>query len=226
MSNLLRIALLVLVVGVVAIVAAPFLFTRAGIVSFTDTGEIGDTIGGITAPISSLVGAILLFLALKSQVAANSITQEQIRDQQVREEIKKEISYVSDLYKLFAGSIQAFETRYFKGYKAIMRVMNVLATSEQKRAHDDSRLYFGAVAELYNILKLGKLFLEQVNKNRIDAHDRAYFKELVKHHYDSFILPYLTRMEDEKSACEVCGEKHNGIPLKISELIKETLQLI
>ena len=58
----------------------PVLFTRSGL-SFSETGDIGDTIGGITAPISSLVGSILVFLALKGQILANKFTQEQIRDQ-------------------------------------------------------------------------------------------------------------------------------------------------
>ncbi|HEX6222846.1 MAG TPA: hypothetical protein VFZ52_00450, partial [Chryseolinea sp.] len=64
MSNLLSIALVVLILGIVAIVSVPILFTTNGL-SFAETGDIGDTIGGITAPISSLVGSVLVFLALK-----------------------------------------------------------------------------------------------------------------------------------------------------------------
>lgn len=202
---------------------APFLFTRSGYISFAETGQIGDTIGGITAPISSLVGAVLLFLALKGQIAANKITQEQIRDHQLEEQRKKEITYVSDLYKYFLNSIQAYETKYYKGHRAIMKVMNLLADSERSQAHDEGRLYYGTAAELYGILKLGKLFLEQVNKSELEQHDKRYFKELVKHHYDSFILPYL--IKNNEPPCPACGEKHNGIPFKMSALIQETIIL-
>ena len=223
MNNLLRIALLVLIIGVVGMLAAPFfLFTKSGFTSFSETGHIGDTIGGITAPISSLVGSVLLFLALKSQVVANKITHDQIRDQQAEEHRKKEINYVSDLYKYFFNSIQIFETKYYKGHKAIMKVMALLADSEQKEAHDEGRLYYGTAAELYSLLKLGKLFLEQVNKSRIEENDKRYFKELVKHHYDSFILPYLAK---NTADCSVCGEKHNGIPFKMLAVIEETIVL-
>jgi hypothetical protein len=224
MNNLLRIALFVLITGVAAMLAAPFLFTRSGFISFSETGQIGDTIGGITAPICSLVGSVLVFLALKSQIVANKITQEQIRNQQEEYQRKKEIDYISELYKYFLKSIQTFETKYYKGHKAIMKVMRLLADSEAKQAHDESHLYYGTAAELYSILKLGKMFLEQVNKCRIDQHDKRYFKELVKHHYDSFILPYLTTANDQPN-CSVCGERHNGIPFKMLSLIQETTVL-
>ena len=212
-----------LIMGVISMVSAPLLFTISGY-SLAETGDIGDTIGGITAPISSLAGSILVFLALRSQIVANKITQEQIRDQKVKEQMKKEVSYVSDLYKYFLNSIQTYETKYYKGHRAIMKVMSMLVESERKSAHEEGQLYYGTAAELYGILKLGKLFLEQVNKSRIDEHDKRYFKELVKHHYDSFIVPYLAK-NNEKPACEVCGEMHNGIPIKMLAVIQETIVL-
>jgi hypothetical protein len=214
----------VLITGVICILAVPLMFIMSGHFSYLQTGQIGDAIGGITAPISSLVGSILVFLALKSQVISNRLTQQQIRDQQLEEQMKKEIAYVSDLYKFFLSSIKNFETKYYKGYKAIMKIMNLLAESERKNAHDEGRLYYGTAAELYGILKLGKLFLEQVNKSRMDEHDKRYFKELVKHHYDSFILPYLVK-KTGKPDCEVCGETHNGVPFKMLAVIEETVVL-
>jgi hypothetical protein len=223
-SNLLRIAMIVLIIGVIMLVAAPLLFTTSGYFSLSETGHIGDTIGGITAPISSLVGSVLVFLALKGQIVSNKITQEQIRDQQVEEQRKKELTYVSDLYKYFLNSVQTYETKYYKGHRAIMKVMNVLADSERKQAHDKDRLYYGTAAELYSLLNLGKLFLEQVNKCRLEQHDKRYFKELVKHHYDSFILPYLTKSNQEPN-CPLCGENHNGIPFKMLTVIQETILL-
>lgn len=213
-----------LIAGVVCMLVAPFLFTRSGYISFEKTGQIGDTIGGITAPVTSLVGAILVFLALRAQIVANEITQAQISDQKVEEKMKKEVIYFSDLYKYFLNSIQLFETKYYKGHRAIMKVMSLLAEWERKNAHDEGRLYYGTAAELYSILKLGKLFVEQVNNSSIDEHDKRYFKELVKHHYDSFILPYLAK-NSAKPTCEFCGEKHNGIPFKMLAVIQETVVL-
>lgn len=52
---------------------APLILTEESIsfVSFKGKGEIGDTIGGITAPFIGLVSAILVYLALKAQIEAN-----------------------------------------------------------------------------------------------------------------------------------------------------------
>jgi hypothetical protein len=48
---------------------------------FTQTGQIGDTIGGITAPMANLLGAILVYLALKAQIEANLILKKQLDDE-------------------------------------------------------------------------------------------------------------------------------------------------
>jgi len=221
--NLSKIAVAVLIIGVICMIVILLVFTTHQF-SLSESSSLGNFVGGITAPISGLVGSILVFLALRSQIIANQITQKQIRDQKVEEQIKKEVSYVSDLYKYFLDSIQTYETKYYKGHKAIMKVMSLLAESEKINAHDEGQLYYGTAAELYSILKLGKLFLEQVNKSRIDDHDKRYFKELLKYHYDSFVVPYLAK-NNEGPACEVCGEMHNGIPIRMQEVIRETIIL-
>ena len=51
---------------------SPFLFTRSiSNISFSETGQIGDTIGGITSPILAVLGAILTFFAFYIQYRAN-----------------------------------------------------------------------------------------------------------------------------------------------------------
>ena len=61
---------ILLLLAIILIVISPFLFTRPAIwsfFSFTDTGQIGDTIGGITAPFVGLISIILLWLTLNAQ---------------------------------------------------------------------------------------------------------------------------------------------------------------
>jgi hypothetical protein len=68
---------LLLIIGIVLTILSPWLFTRSiGIADFKDTGEIGSTIGGITAPITSLIGAFLIYFALVAQRQANKIQSE------------------------------------------------------------------------------------------------------------------------------------------------------
>ena len=65
---------IILAVGIGSILIAPWLFTAySSTFNFHETGQIGDTIGGTTAPIASLVGSILIYLALKAQIEANDL---------------------------------------------------------------------------------------------------------------------------------------------------------
>ncbi|MDR1761499.1 MAG: putative phage abortive infection protein [Bacteroidales bacterium] len=71
---------LVRIATILAICAmfSPFIFTRAsGIVDFSNTGEIGDTIGGLTAPFIGTISIIVMFLAFYMQLKANNILKSQ-----------------------------------------------------------------------------------------------------------------------------------------------------
>lgn len=85
----------------VLIVAAPILTTQLGwIVDFTGTGEIGDTIGGITAPFVNLLAAYLVYKSFTAQIRANA-QQRSDHDEQMNQ-LKKEhtFNYISNLFKL------------------------------------------------------------------------------------------------------------------------------
>lgn len=64
----------VVVCTLVAMIVCPVLFTApalADCLNFTETGQIGDTIGGITAPIVGLCSIVLLYFTLKEQMIFN-----------------------------------------------------------------------------------------------------------------------------------------------------------
>ena len=56
---------------IVIICLFPFLFTRSGCLDFSETGQIGDTIGGTMGPFVAIAAAILTFLAFWVQFKAN-----------------------------------------------------------------------------------------------------------------------------------------------------------
>lgn len=64
---------LLAIFAILAIIS-PLLFTRPWTgIDFTTTGQIGETIGGLTAPILNFLTIVLLYLALKEQIEANRI---------------------------------------------------------------------------------------------------------------------------------------------------------
>lgn len=59
---------------------APWIFTGEGCerLDFTETGQIGDTIGGVMGPFIAMAGVFLTFVAFLMQVRANDIQREQL----------------------------------------------------------------------------------------------------------------------------------------------------
>ena len=216
--------LVILVVGIVSILFAPILFTQFGIISFNNTGQIGDTIGGITAPITGIIGSILVYLALRAQIRANEIIQTQISEQKIDEKDKKLLSYISELYGYFQRAISDFEYKDSNGNGALIKILSELSRINRKVAHDDSVFEKGKIAELNALFNLEKLFVKQLTKSTIDENDKEYFKELIRFHLESFVLPHIN-FESTIAPCEICGSKeHNGIPFKLAEIIKSIEQ--
>lgn len=55
--------IMILSIGILVILILPWILTHnSWILDFTQTGQIGDTVGGITAPINGLLGAILIYI--------------------------------------------------------------------------------------------------------------------------------------------------------------------
>jgi hypothetical protein len=99
-----------LIFGIILMLLLPWLLTHfSSFISFDGTsGSIGDTIGGVTAPISGLLGAYLVFLALKAQVKANEKIQEQIERQEVREERNQTQVFLDGIINLIKAEIEKF----------------------------------------------------------------------------------------------------------------------
>ena len=82
---------------VLFVIIAPFLFTRFQI-HFDETGQIGDTIGGITAPIINTFAALLVYFAFKAQVEANKVQSKALVEE--RERTKNEQAFNSAINEL------------------------------------------------------------------------------------------------------------------------------
>jgi hypothetical protein len=95
--------LLLLLAGTILLLfLAVFVFTRPAILSsfdISDKGEIGDVIGGITAPVVGLLGSFLVYLSFYQQLQANKLQREAISNEAKRAQNLKEFSSLLDLYK-------------------------------------------------------------------------------------------------------------------------------
>lgn len=103
-------AKIALITGIALMLVLPWVLTNfSSFISFdSTTGPIGDTIGGITTPISGLLGAYLVFLALKAQVKANDKIQDQIKSQEDREERNHIQVFLDGIINLTKAEIEKF----------------------------------------------------------------------------------------------------------------------
>lgn len=78
----------IIILLIVIILFIPYLFTRSVFsdFNFSETGQIGDTLGGITSPFINGLSAILVFIAFKEQKRSNDILVSEINSQKIKDE--------------------------------------------------------------------------------------------------------------------------------------------
>lgn len=73
--------------------------------NFSNTGQIGDTIGGITAPFINGLAAVLVFLAFKEQIKANEIFKSQEKARMILDQISLIQEDKMEIERLIPGII-------------------------------------------------------------------------------------------------------------------------
>lgn len=196
--------LYLLIVGAILIVISPFILTRSlGIIEFTGTGEIGDTIGGITSPIASIIGSILVYYALKAQIDANAIIQKQLTDQKSADYERKIVDYLTNLLNIIREEINGFEyvettterssnegekitETLIKGSDAIYKFLDLylLVRYRDNNNHMDE---IDHIKRLKYLLILIEKFLQNAIKEPISEKDKEYLISILRYIYETKI---------------------------------------
>ena len=203
-------ARILLIVGVILILLAPLILTRAlGIIDFSNTGQIGDTIGGITAPIASLVGSILVFFALETQIEANQIIQKHEESQ------KKQLQNLLDQFKMLREDINDFSYITFKsdstdeeknsvsyltrtGRDAFRQVIVGMKQYKTKQHLDLYKLNH-KLGEVKSILLAMDSLLKQTDSATIELTDKVFLRNLISYQFNSKISHAFDGMETFKA---------------------------
>lgn len=228
-----------LLVGGLLILIMPFLLTGEYFherFNYSDTGQIGDTIGGITAPFMNLIGAILVFYALQSQVKANELIQDQIDKDNIEKERENEGQNLNQLYSYLTDSINSFHFKTlpleqlknieaiqteteFKGGEAFYHLFTQIrchyhGTQEELHSHQ-------AVSELLSVLKIMDLLLVKLQDAK--SKNKEILITLVRHLFDFKIITRIRDEEDDELNLEYCDacECNHGLPDELKNLILE-----
>lgn len=111
-------------IGAIIVLVLPWIFVQPSFFpSFMGKGEIGDTIGGITAPFLSFFGSVLVYLALKSQIDANEEFKKQFKRQNYDQLFFRLMDKLNEKVLNFHITDGAFER---KGYESLSFIVNGL----------------------------------------------------------------------------------------------------
>ncbi|KAA5539042.1 hypothetical protein [Adhaeribacter rhizoryzae] len=233
-------ATIIFLIGIVLVSIAPLLFTRQYYwegFDFRETGPIGDTIGGITAPFVNLIGAILVYFALHAQVKANRLVQEQIDNQKEEEVIRRKLQYAGEKFNLVRNDVNEFTYHFRKTitkgaqsstervtYTGVSAIRVLLDQLKDYKNHEDIYSEAPPLKELYNLLSIIDALIDNINQENFLQHDKDFYKSLIFYLFNSKIKPAFKANEDYRSsikpACSGCGKKHLGIPDDIFELVE------
>lgn len=235
------------ILGAVLIIFAPFLFTRSlGLISFENTGQIGDTIGGITSPIASLIGSILVFYALRAQIEANKLIFDQFEHQKKEEAYRKINIYLSEQLQIIREDVNEFNltitttsthqgvktknTIAYKGNEGIIRFFNTLCQLPEQHNEESLMTMFPQSKQIATFLERIHFLLTKLEKAEITEEDKKYFYELINYTYETRFRQVLESFEDHRfnniEPCPNCGSKHKGIPEEIYSQYDEINKLI
>ena len=106
-----RKAILIGIFGILVLFIFPIIITQYNLwFDFTNTGSIGDTIGGLTAPIIGVLSSLLIYYSFRAQIKANYIIQNQIDRQEGEEAEKREFNYQMEAYKHLIQIIENYKS--------------------------------------------------------------------------------------------------------------------
>jgi len=217
--------------GLIIVVIAPFILTSPSIFKgfdFTHTGEIGDTIGGITAPIVNLLAAVLVYFALKAQTQANLMVYDQIEGQQIKDLLQHETDEVNLLFQSLKNSLDNFRFRsfdvhatdgeYLEGNEALYKMIEDFYCDYHPESEEDM-LSNPKLTEFLSILEICETILIKLENSKIP--NREVMKMLTVHQFQYRIMPRI-KMDINNlpiKPCSSCNKDH-GFPDRIVALIE------
>jgi hypothetical protein len=151
----------------------PYLLTKYSVIDFTDTGQIGDTIGGIMNPFIGIASIIVMFLAFFMQYKANQIQINSFKDQ--KEQFNTELT---EQKKQFEKN--QLENHFFKMIDYYVNMVNAIKIKHidntKKEKIEGKRAFVIIRLQLIELLKVVEEINLKLNLNleKKDIIDLAY----------------------------------------------------
>lgn len=230
--------------GIIILAIPYFLTMESGFVSFSNTGEIGDTIGGITAPFLGFFGSILVYLALKAQIDANEQVRLQFEKQENEGLINNRVDFLKTKISILREEINDFYFSYMddqvKGnpqkynYQGSQAIHKLLINSKNNYYGKKIKTPYELEPKLLELKALLVYFRqttsEVISDSIINKNIKNEYKNILEFIFESKLRGSFNIMEQYKSehneSCpENCGNFH-GIPSDLFDIVNEIKILI
>lgn len=208
--------------GVILLLVLPWAFTRSGAewLSFRDTGPIGDTIGGVTAPFMSLIGGGLVYLALREQIRANKIITDQFEQREQKDDFQfllAEIQSINtDIQNLSFVPLAKDRSKDFDRVSGKLAIEQYLHTTLPKSSiytppqlTEELMQIFDMFSQICLLFINTELSLRQ--RNYISSKIFIVFRINIESKFNWTIY----RMSRTVNECDHCGEKHGYISCQL-----------
>ena len=217
-----KINILFLIIGIGLIFFSVYIFTRpalSDVWDFSDTGQIGDTIGGITAPIINLIGAFLVYISFQAQIDANKIQSDALNNEKLERNresafekqynqlltIKSNLTDLEFVVKIDGvnipdGSRTQPVYHVFKGVNAIQESLLRLEAKKEEDSYYNVKYMlekyntYGTFLSFQFILSSILEFIEQVESNITNIDDKKYLLSSIKTFYTIYLKLFTERL--------------------------------
>ncbi len=182
---------------------SPLLFTRKWTnISFLETGQIGDTIGGLVSPFLNLLSIILLYLTLREQTEGTRKTKDFDTITKMLDSTKQDFENLN-----FFPTKGSFDS--YKGTRALFGMANTIKScNDISTCLDDSSLRSFQLSFTLFISNLTKTLQKNFNSS-IDLEDKKDFYQTLLYYKTPIIM-----------ICDLCVDYYNRKSPNINEIDK------
>jgi hypothetical protein len=195
---------------------------------YSSTGPIGDTIGGITAPIVNLISALLVFLAFRAQIQANEIVRKQLRSERKRRDEDINDAILRRRYDIMTKELNNLYytdnlNRLHTGIESIQPGLIQLANFFHDESSLESQKY---IKELNDIITMLKAIHSDLYNKKVSVEERLFTVTEFLRVLGKIVDEYSLALDSirNQAVCKDCKKKHS-IPKKLHEnfqsLVKE-----
>lgn len=165
------------------------------------TGQIGDTIAGLTAPIINLLSAVLIYLSFREQFIANKLQKEAFQSEFKISSSLKELEQIDDLLQIANAKIKNLK---YEDYKTKCKgIETIIFFAELTLEKETEKIFEGIFTSIYSIVSILSFVVDKTRSFNFELSDERVVHEKLNNIYttelDGLITRILEKFDDSKA---------------------------